>query len=121
MAKRRRTFFNSPKLVWLLILLLAALDGAGIYHLIRSDAASQAARAAQLRAAATPPVPKLPPPPAMIEPPAVEAVLRSGTLIVISKKSQNMFVFSDGVLWASTPISTGKRRHETPSGVFRLR
>jgi hypothetical protein len=45
-------------------------------------------------------------------------MLRSGTLIVISKKSQNMFVFSDGAPWASTPVSTGKRRHETPSGVF---
>jgi len=48
----------------------------------------------------------------------VATVLKSGTLIVISKSSQTMFVFRDGMPWASTPISSGKRRHETPSGVF---
>jgi lipoprotein-anchoring transpeptidase ErfK/SrfK len=118
MAKRRRTFLNTPGLAWPVILLLAVLDGAGIYHLVKSDAASKAARAAQLQAAAKPPAPIIPPPPAMIEPPSVASALQSGTLIVISKKSQHMFVFSNGTLWASTPISTGKRRHETPSGVF---
>jgi hypothetical protein len=97
------------------VLLLAALNAALLSQLAGRDAA-RAARTAKLEPA--PPAPIKPPPPVMIEPPAVEAVLRSGTLIVISKKSQNMFVFSDGVLWASTPISTGKRRHETPSGVF---
>jgi hypothetical protein len=117
MAKRRRTFFNSPKLAWPVLSLLAVLDGAGIYHLA-SDYASDAARAAHPPVVAPPPVPPPPPPPAMIEPPSVASVLQSGTLIVISKKSQNMFVFSDGALWASTPISTGKRSHETPSGVF---
>ena len=54
----------------------------------------------------------------MIYPPPVATMVRSGTLIVISKKSQHMFVFSNGTLWASTPVSTGKRLHETPSGVF---
>jgi L,D-transpeptidase catalytic domain len=116
MAKQRRAFLDSPRLVWPVIVLLAGLDGAGIYHLVKSDPL-QAARAPQLRVAAMPPAPILPPP-AMIHPPPVETVLQSGTLIVISKKSQNMFVFSDGKLWASTPVSTGKRRHATPSGVF---
>jgi hypothetical protein len=117
MAKRRRTFLDSPKLVWPVIVLLTVLDGAGLYYLVRSDA-SEVGRPAQPQAVAKPPAPKIPPSPAMIEPPSVESVLKSGTLIVISKKSQNMFVFSDGALWASTPVSTGKRRHETPSGVF---
>jgi L,D-transpeptidase catalytic domain/SPOR domain len=117
MAKQRATFLTSSKLIWSVVLLLAGLNAALLSQLAGRDAA-RAARTAQLRAAPAPAVPIKPPPPAMIEPPPVEAVLRSGTLIVISKKSQNMFVFSDGALWASTPISTGKRRHETPSGVF---
>ncbi len=122
MAKRRRSFLNSPRLAWPVVLLLAVLDGAGLYMLASSfmaDAArAEQVLAAKLAAAAVPPKPKPPPPPAMIHPPSVEAMLQSGTLIVISKKSQNMYVFSDGMLWATTPISTGKRRHETPSGVF---
>ncbi len=119
MAKRRWTLLKSPKVAWPIVLLLAALDGAGIYHLASGDP-SEAARNARPKVVPKPApiVPKAPPPPVMITPPTVEAALLSGTLIVISKKSQNMFVFSDGVLWASTPISTGKRRHETPSGVF---
>ncbi len=112
MAKRRRTFLNSPKLLLSAVLLLAVLDAVGIYLLATSNAPETA------RATPEAPKPKEPPPPAMINPPPVEAVLKSGTLIVISKQSQHMFVFSDGRLWASTQISTGKRRHETPSGVF---
>ena len=57
------------------------------------------------------------PPPAQM-PPAVDAVLRSGVLIVVSKASQRMYVFKDGVPWASSPVSTGKRGHSTPAGVF---
>jgi L,D-transpeptidase catalytic domain len=117
MAKRQWTFLDSPKFLGPLVLLVAVLDGVGLYHLASDDRA-EADRVSRLKVAAKPPAPKIPPPPAMIHPPAVEAMLQSGTLIVISKKSQNMFVFSDGLLWASTPISTGKRRHETPSGFF---
>ena len=51
-------------------------------------------------------------------PPAVGAVLKSGVLIVISKPSQTMYVFKDGALWDSSPVSTGKRGHTTPSGMF---
>jgi hypothetical protein len=108
--------------VWPVILLLAVLDAAGLYLLVgsyRADAAEAAQREAARRLAATkPPEPEAPPPPEMIHPPAIADVLQSGTLIVISKASQNMHVFQDGILWASTPVSTGKRRHETPSGVF---
>lgn len=57
------------------------------------------------------------PPPEQL-PPAVDAVLRSGVLIVVSKASQRMYVFKDGVPWASSPVSTGKRGHSTPAGVF---
>ncbi len=114
MAKWWRTFLTSPGLMWPAVLVLAVLDAGGLY-LLTSRNSSEAAPDAQSKVV---PVPKVPPPPVMITPPPVEAMLRSGTLIVISKKSQNMFVFSDGVLWASTPISTGKRRHETPSGLF---
>ena len=39
-------------------------------------------------------------------------------LIVISKGSQQMHVFKDGELWAATPVSTGRRGHATPAGVF---
>jgi L,D-transpeptidase catalytic domain len=117
MAKRQWTFLDSPKFLGPLVLLVAVLDGVGLTHLASEDKAA-ADRAARLKVVAKPAVPKVPPPPAMIYPPSVQAMLQSGTLIVISKKSQNMFVFSDGLLWASTPISTGKRRHETPSGMF---
>ncbi|MEL7685914.1 L,D-transpeptidase family protein [Citromicrobium bathyomarinum] len=51
-------------------------------------------------------------------PPSADAVLRSGVLIVISKGSQQMYVFKDGDLWDSSPVSTGKPGKETPSGVF---
>ncbi len=122
MVKWWRSLLDSPKAAWPAVALLAMADSAGLY-MLASDYAADAARAEQVQAAHARAVaeaakPKLPPPPAMITPPAVADMLRSGTLIVISKKSQNMFVFSDGLLWASTPISTGKRRHETPSGVF---
>jgi hypothetical protein len=108
--------------MWPVFLLLTVLDGAGLYLLANSYMAdkvrAEQLRAAQLRAAAVPPKLQTPTPPPMIHPPAIATMLQSGTLIVISKKSQSMFVFSDGALWASGPISTGKRRHETPSGVF---
>ncbi len=102
--------------MWPVVVALAVLDAAGIYALM-STAAPEAAVARSL-AAQGPAAPVKPPPPAMIHPPAVADVLQSGTLIVISKASQHMYVFNNGMLWSSTPISTGKRRHETPSGVF---
>lgn len=50
--------------------------------------------------------------------PTVEDVMQSGTLIVVSKASQRMYVFKDGEPWKESPVSTGKRGHATPSGVF---
>lgn len=127
MAQRRWTFLKNRKLAWAVMLSLAALDAAGLYLLATGNAgeaprkAIPAARAAApeapRHAIASPPTPA-PPPPAIIQPPDVAQVLQSGTLIVISKASQRMFVFSDGALWASAPVSTGRHRHATPSGVF---
>ncbi len=39
-------------------------------------------------------------------------------LIVISKASQHMHVFKDGTPWLSSRVSTGRRGHRTPAGVF---
>ncbi len=50
--------------------------------------------------------------------PTVEEVMGAGTLIVISKASQRMYVFKDGEPWKESPVSTGKRGHSTPTGVF---
>ena len=69
-----------------------------------------------------PPSPTPPPPPPKKPqagmPPPVAQVLQSGTLIVISKASQQMYVFKDGALWDSSPVSTGKPGKETPTGMF---
>ncbi|MEL7689639.1 L,D-transpeptidase family protein [Citromicrobium bathyomarinum] len=62
-----------------------------------------------------------PPPPKKSQagmPPPVAQVLQSGTLIVISKASQQMYVFKDGALWDTSPVSTGKPGKETPTGMF---
>jgi hypothetical protein len=55
------------------------------------------------------------------EPPPTRTVgelLSSGVVITISLSSQRMHVFRDGVLWRSSPISTGRRGKATPAGVF---
>ena len=57
------------------------------------------------------------------EPPPTKKVtdlLASGVVIVISLSSQEMYVFRDGTLWRSSPISSGKRKKETPQGVFAI-
>jgi lipoprotein-anchoring transpeptidase ErfK/SrfK len=126
MVKRWKTFLKTPWLVWPLIALLTLVDAAGIYMLVNSyqaEAAEAQAKAEKVEvarkiAATKPPEPVKPPPPAMIDPLPVATALQSGTLIVISKKSQHMYVFHQGVPWSNTRISSGKRRHETPSGVF---
>ena len=69
--------------------------------------------------------PALAPEPAAALPPPVPArsvddVLESGVVITISLASQQMHVFRDGVLWRSSPVSTGKRGKETPTGVFAI-
>lgn len=46
--------------------------------------------------------------------------LRNGVVIAISKSSQRMYVFRKGVLWEASPVSTGRKGKETPSGVFAI-
>lgn len=50
--------------------------------------------------------------------PTIAAALASGVLIVISKASQRMDVFNHGQPWLVSPVSTGRRGHSTPAGVF---
>lgn len=58
----------------------------------------------------------IPPPPTK----TLAEVFRNGVVIVVSKPSQTMHVFSRGQLWRTTPVSTGKRGKETPSGVYAI-
>lgn len=73
--------------------------------------------AAAISRAPTPaaaPAPELPPTT------TVSDVMRSGVLITVSLSSQQMHVFRDGVLWRSSPVSTGKRGKRTPTGTFAI-
>lgn len=56
--------------------------------------------------------------PAQRQTPTIAQTLESGVLIVVSKASQQMHVFKDGQAWLSSPVSTGRRGHRTPAGVF---
>lgn len=85
--------------------------------LVVPDGIDQAAQA-QVTQIAEPVVQAPVAPPKPLGPPPVGDVLNSGVLIVISKATQRMYVFKDGVPWASSPVSTGKRGHGTPVGVF---
>jgi hypothetical protein len=40
--------------------------------------------------------------------------------VIVSIPQQKAWVFKNGELIASTPVSTGKRGHETPTGTFRI-
>lgn len=67
--------------------------------------------------------PAIPPAPAPADAPltrSVSDVLGSGVVITVSLASQQMHVFRDGMLWRSSPVSTGKRGKETPTGVFAI-
>lgn len=55
-----------------------------------------------------------------LQPPTIAQALESGVLIVISKASQRMQVFKDGEAWLSSSVSTGRRGHGTPVGVFAI-
>ncbi|MEL7446241.1 MAG: L,D-transpeptidase family protein [Pseudomonadota bacterium] len=50
----------------------------------------------------------------------VSDTLERGVVIVISTASQKMHVLHDGVLWKTSPVSTGKPGKETPPGVFAI-
>lgn len=95
---------------WLAAACVPDAQGAG------PDPAELPAGQSRLLAAAPPPPPAPEPPPTR----SVSEVLDKGVLITISLASQQMHVFRDGVLWRSSPVSTGKRGKETPAGVFAI-
>jgi len=101
--------------VWLLPAALLAL--ASLAALVATGGASPVsapALAAEQSVAAPPPA--NPPPPSR----TVGQVLQSGVVITVSLKSQQMHVFRDGVLWRSSPVSTGKKGKRTPTGTFAI-
>lgn len=97
-----------------LLLVLSSLALPGWFAL--GSNTESVARAQSSTAAAATVAKPAPLPPAL--PPEVSEMLRSGVLIVISKASQRMYVFKDGAPWGTSPISTGRRGHATPAGVF---
>jgi len=52
------------------------------------------------------------------QPGAVDRALQSGVLVVVSKPSQRMEVFNAGQPCLESAVSTGRRGHGTPAGVF---
>jgi hypothetical protein len=52
--------------------------------------------------------------PARVEPPW------SPVRVIVSIPQQKAWVFKNGALIASSPVSTGKRGHATPAGTFRI-
>jgi hypothetical protein len=60
-----------------------------------------------------------------IAPPAGDPVTTApaasgGVRVVISLPQQKAYVFRDGVLFGTSPVSTGRRGHETPVGTYRI-
>ena len=85
--------------------------------------ASVLAEAPQVPAepAAPAPAPAPPPAPPPLPEPEPEPVLpESRVKVVVSLPQQKIWVFRDGALWDTSPVSTGKRGHETPAGTFRI-
>jgi lipoprotein-anchoring transpeptidase ErfK/SrfK len=114
--------FARKPLIVTLCLALAAMVGALV------AVVEPVGNGARAQVQVTPPAPMLaaPQPVPEVTPPEVKPalplpvadVLQSGVLIVVSKPTQRMHVFRDGVPWAVSPVSTGRRGHGTPSGVF---
>jgi hypothetical protein len=51
-------------------------------------------------------------------PPSALQALETGVLIVVSLPTQHAVVFKDGAEWGAARVSTGRRGHSTPTGVF---
>lgn len=99
------------------LLLLATMVVSGVLVIGEGPSAAAQAVVTPGPEAQAPVQPKAAPVQPQVPPPVVD-VLQSGVLIVISKASQKMYVFKDGDPWGSSPVSTGKRGHSTPAGVF---
>jgi lipoprotein-anchoring transpeptidase ErfK/SrfK len=54
------------------------------------------------------------------EPVSAAPAARGGVRVVISLPQQKAYVFRDGELFGTSPVSTGRRGHETPAGTFRI-
>jgi lipoprotein-anchoring transpeptidase ErfK/SrfK len=79
-----------------------------------------------------PPTPLPTPAPAVVEKAVQREVRRDddearpegsgkpGLRLLVSIPQQKVYVFDDGELVATSPVSTGKRGHETPAGKFRV-
>jgi lipoprotein-anchoring transpeptidase ErfK/SrfK len=59
-----------------------------------------------------------PPPPPPVVPAAVPPPGQGPVRIVVSLSEQKAFVYKAGALLAASPVSTGRRGHETPTGTF---
>lgn len=100
-----------------IFVLLLGLAGLGL-ALPAREARADVQEAVIQQIAPPPVVPLVAQPVRQQLPPPVPDVLQSGVLVVVSKASQRMHVFKDGEHWGSSPVSTGKRGHSTPAGVF---
>lgn len=105
-----------------ILLLAGALLAAASAPGLRGEGPDSPQDSAESAAAVPAPAPTLAPAPAPEPPPTktVSEVMRSGVLITVSLSSQQMHVFRDGVLWRSSPVSTGKRGKRTPTGTFAI-
>jgi len=102
---------------WLLpAVLLAMVSLPAVFAPGGASPVSAPAQAAEQAAVAAPADQAPPPPPSK----TVGQVLESGVVITVSLSSQKMHVFRDGVLWRSSPVSTGKKGKRTPTGVFAI-
>jgi hypothetical protein len=54
------------------------------------------------------------------EPGTAAPAARGGVRVVISLPQQKAYVFRGGELFGTSPVSTGRRGHETPAGTFRI-
>ena len=116
-VNRGFTIFRRASLVLAAIALAVVAGTALAGALLTGTRAEQpTAAVAPVNAVAAPvPAAALAPRP---QPHTIAQALASGTLIVISKASQRMDVFKDGQPCLSSPVSTGRRGHATPAGVF---
>jgi hypothetical protein len=99
-----------------ILLPAGALLGSASIPAVRGEGPDSPQDAPQLATPAIAPAPTPEPPPTK----TVGDVVRSGVVITVSLSSQQMHVFRDGVLWKSSPVSTGKKGKRTPTGVFAI-
>jgi L,D-transpeptidase catalytic domain/SPOR domain len=104
------------------LLMAGALLGSASTPALRGEGPDSPQDAVQLDAPSIAPSSTIPPAPKPEPPPikTVADIMHSGVLITVSLSSQQMHVFRDGVLWKSSPVSTGKRGKRTPTGVFAI-